>query len=282
MSVTVPAGVILDPRSPLYATLEELAGGGRRVFFAGLPGTGKSLLIHQLAHLGHARGRTIHLLQWDIARPVFERSVPGQRYPQVEGVTHGIIRIAAGRWARAAIERWDREQPGDAPLLIGETPFVGHRLVELARPANDGAEPLLAAPSTRFVIPVPSPRVRRHLEAERDRRARRPLHEREREDASPQVLRALWRQILAVGAEDYDPRVYRRVYLHVLARRRAQVLALDVVLPTASFSAYAFDVPVADLLPGEDEVRRWIRSAEEAYPDSNSLRREIERWYVSR
>jgi adenylylsulfate kinase-like enzyme len=47
------------------------------VFLAGLPGTGKSLLAHQLAHMASDAGRTIHLLQWDVARPVFEASAAG-------------------------------------------------------------------------------------------------------------------------------------------------------------------------------------------------------------
>lgn len=289
MSVTQPAGIILRPASPLHRSLADLAGVARLVFFAGLPGTGKSLLIHQLAHLAHARGRTIHLLQWDTARPVFEGSAAGRRYPQVDGVTHGIIRIAAGQWARDAVARWHRDHPGDDHLLIGETPFVGHRFVELARRGDDAAEEVLCGPTTLFVIPVPSPLVRQHLEGERDQRSRRPLHEREREDAPPQVLRDLWRQIVLVGralgaadaAPGYDPELYQRVYLHVLARRRVQVMAVDEILPTASFSAYAFAVPSRDLLPGEDDARRWIRAAEEAYPEPTMLQEEIERWYVS-
>jgi hypothetical protein len=285
--------MILDPGSPLYTSLVGLQDGGRLVVFAGLPGTGKSLLIHQLAHLAHARGRTIHLVQWDTARPIFERSEAGLRYPQLDGVTHGMIRIAAGRWARAEITRWHRAHSGPGHLLIGEAPFVGHRFVELARPDDDAAETLLTAGSTRFVIPVPSREVRVHLEAERDRRAQRPLHDREREDAPPQVLRDLWRQILTVGHElgvpgaapdriAYDPEVYQRVYQHILARRHARVLALDEILPTASFSAYAFDVPCRDVLPSGDDAGRWIRAAEKAFSDPEMLRREIERWYTSR
>jgi hypothetical protein len=305
VSVALPAGIILRPASPLYQSLAGLAGGARLVFFAGLPGTGKSLLIHQLAHLAHARGRAIHLLQWDTARPVFERSGAGRRYPQVDGVTHGIIRVAAGRWARDAVAGWHRDHPGDDHLLIGETPFVGHRFVELARRGDDAAEELLGDPSSLFVIPVPSVQVRRHLEGERDQRARRPLHVREREDAPPQVLRDLWRQIVLVGralgaadaatdaaadaapdaaadaAPAYSPELYRRVYLHVLAHRRAQVMAVDEILPTASFSAYAFTVPSRDVLPEPDDTRRWILAAEEAYPDPTMLQEEIERWYVS-
>ena len=285
--------MILDPGSALYRSLVGLLEEGRLVFFAGLPGTGKSLLIHQLVQLAHARGRTIHLLQWDTARPVFERSDAGRRYRQINGVTQGTIRVAAGRWARQAVGRWDQEHASAEHLLIGETPFVGHRFVELARPADDTVEPVLTASSTRFVIPVPSREVRRHLEVERDRRARQPLHEREREDAPPQVLRDLWREILTVGHElgvpgaapgptMYDPQVYQRVYLHILARRHAEVVALDEILPTASFSAYAFGVPCADVLPSDDEVWQSIRAAEDAYPDPETLRKEIERWYVSR
>ena len=73
--------------SPLFETLAALARDARLVFFAGLPGTGKSLLIHQLAHLAHGRGRHVHLLQRDVARPVFEASRAGRRHPQVHGVT---------------------------------------------------------------------------------------------------------------------------------------------------------------------------------------------------
>ena len=47
----------MSEESPLFAVLAVLARDARLVFFAGLPGTGKSLLIHQLAHLAHARER---------------------------------------------------------------------------------------------------------------------------------------------------------------------------------------------------------------------------------
>jgi adenylylsulfate kinase-like enzyme len=70
-----------DPQ--LYAQLQRLARAQRLVCFAGLPGTGKSLLSHQFAHLAHAMGRTVHMLQWDVARPVFEASPAGQRYANV-------------------------------------------------------------------------------------------------------------------------------------------------------------------------------------------------------
>ncbi|HEV8308930.1 MAG TPA: hypothetical protein VGW35_14810 [Methylomirabilota bacterium] len=288
-----PGELVIGGAPRLYAALRELAETGRLVFFAGLPGTGKSLLLHQLAHLAHGIGRQVHLLQWDVARPVFEACGPGRRYPQDRGVTHGVIRLAVGGWARQALVGWDRAH-GAAHLLIGETPFVGHRLVELARSGDDAAEPLLEAGGTRFVVPVPSREVRRHLEAERARRARRPLHDRETEDAPPEVLRDLWRQLASVAralgvtaapsepaAEvPYDPEVYQGVYARVLARRRMVTLPVETLLPTAALSVYDFRVPTRDLIPTADEAARFVETVEAVYGDPEVLRRTIERWWA--
>jgi hypothetical protein len=288
-----PPGLILSADPSLRGALATLARDARLAFFAGLPGTGKSLLLHQLAHLAHARGRRIHLLQWDVARPVFEASEPGRRYPQQGGVTHGVIRLAVGRWAREAVAHWHVQHPGFEDILIGETPFVGHRLVELARPDRDAAEAVLAAEWTRFVIPVPTRDLRAHLEAERARRARHPLHRREREDAPPDVLRDMWRQLVAVARvlglvgqearpEDdmrYDPMIYQRVYEHLLAHRHAQPLVLSTRLPTDDLSPYAFGIPTVDVIPTPAEATRSIRDVEARHPDAGALQGTIERWY---
>jgi hypothetical protein len=286
--VSLPEGVLLSQGSPLLELLQSLARDTRCVFFAGLPGTGKSLMIHQLAHLAHARGRHIHLLQWDVARPAFEASPAGHRYPQAHGITHGLIRIAVGRWARPALARWDAAAPASA-LLIGETPFVGHRFIDLARPADDAAERLLAAPATRFVIPVPSAALRQHLEAERARRAATPVHAREREDAPPDVLRGVWRDLVeaatalgidgAAAVTGYDPAIYRAVYERLLAHRHTQALLVDERLPAARVSAYAFRIPIADLTPTDDEAARFIADAEREYVGPATLERAIAGWF---
>ena len=275
--------------SPLFDALGALARDARLVFFAGLPGTGKSLLIHQLSHLAHARGRHVHLLQWDVARPVFEASRAGRRHPQVHGVTHGVIRLAVGRWAREAVARWHARHPGLDHLLIGETPFIGHRLIALARPAADAAEPVLAAESTRFVIPVPSRALREHLEDERERRAREPRHPREREDAPPAVLRALWRELLEVagtlgiadgrGDVPYDPEVYRRVYERLLAHRHATALMMDARLPAEQISAYDFKVATSDVLPTDEEASWLVEDTEARYPHASLLDIELADWH---
>ena len=283
--------MLVNEDSPLFATLAALAREARLVFFAGLPGTGKSLLIRELAHLAHAQGRRIHLLQWDVARPPFEASEAGRSYPLADGVTHGVIRLAVGRWARAAVARWHASHPGSQDLLIGETPFIGHRLIELARRVPDDAERLLSDPATRFVIPVPSRALRAHLEAERERRARQPQHPREREDAPPQVLQALWRELLgaaaalglydaAGGAAPYDPAIYRRVYERLLIRRHVEALGLHAILPAGAVSAYDFRIPTVDLIPSEHEASRFVREVEARHADPGAVERAIDAWYV--
>ena len=299
-----PAARLVVEADPQLAEAMRGLAQQRMVFFAGLPGTGKSLLVHQLTHLAASAGRSVHLLQWDVARPAFEASAAGRRYPLADGVTHPVIRKAAGLWARRALVAWDERHPDPRHLLIGETPFVGNRFVELARRLDDPAEALLSAQSCRFVIAVPSREVRRFLEAERERRTASPLHPREREDAPPHVLRALWRDLHGVaiglgiatpepdtpggrgqsqGADGprYDPAVYQHVYETVLRHRYVQALALSTILPTETLSVYNFAVAPPDLAPAEAEADELIRDVERRYPDAAALQREIARWHDS-
>jgi hypothetical protein len=302
--MTRESRLVVEAEPQLAEVMRDLAQQ-RMVFFAGLPGTGKSLLVHQLTHLATDAGRSVHLLQWDVARPALEASAAGRRYPLADGVTHPVIRKAAGLWARRALVAWNERYQDPRHLLVGETPFVGNRFVELARRLDDAAEALLTAPSCRFVIAVPSREVRRFLEAERERRAVSPLHPREREDAPPNVLRDLWRDLHDIAREmgiaksepdtpdgrgqsadadgpPYDPAVYQRVYETVLRHRHVQALALNTILPTEHLSAYDFAVAVPDLSPTEAEADRLIRDVEHRYPDSATLERDIARWQEGR
>ena len=285
--------LVIHADRPLARRLDAL-GGRRMVFLAGLPGTGKSLLVHQLAHVAGEAGRTIHLLQWDVARPVFEASAAGRRHPTADGVTHAVIRKAAGLWARRALVGWGERHPGAEHLLVGETPLVGNRFIELAQRLDDRAEPLLAGPSCRFVVAVPSAEVRHFLEAERERRAANPLHPREREDAPPHVLRDLWHELLTVaqelgitpaapggpgreGSVPYDPAVYQRVYETVLRHRNVEAVPLDVILPTEKLSVYDFAEAPTSLVPTEAEVEELIRHVERS--DLVAVEREIAAWW---
>ncbi len=279
------------PAGGVDARLRRLAGERRAILFAGLPGTGKSFLAHRAAEFAHAAGRPVHLLQWDVVRPVFEAAPAGRRYPMRNGITQPIIRRAAGIWARGAVARWDASQSGDA-VLIGECPLVGHRFVELARPAADAAERLLAGAACVFVVPVPSVEVRRALEADRNQRSRERRHEREREDALPAVLHALWDDVVEAArrlgvaerradlSSPYDPEIYADVYRRVLGRRGACVLEIDRLMRSSVPSVYAYSFPTHDVVPTSAEADEQITAVEAAYPDPGVLDREVARWYA--
>jgi hypothetical protein len=277
--------VVVDADRELAERVRALAER-RMVFVAGLPGTGKSLVVHQLVHVASGAGRTIHLLQWDVARPVFEASSAGRRYPLADGVTHAVIRRAAGLWVRDALADWNERYRDAGHLLVGEAPFVGNRFVELARPSDDRAEALLTSPACRFVIAAPSREVRRFLEAQRERRARNPLHPREREDAPPHVLRDLWQSLAALAggsaaaATAYDPAVYAGVYRRVLRHRHTELVSLDVILPTEHLSVYDFAIAPRELVPTATEAERFIQEVERRYPDLRVLDGEIARWWA--
>jgi len=262
------------------------------VFFAGLPGTGKSFFAHRLAELAHAGGRPVSFLLWDVVRPAFEGSPAGLRYPMRDGITQPVIRKAAGVWARGAVVRWHRCDPGPAALLIGETPLVGHRFIELARPDDDPAEPLLAAATCAFVLPVPSVDVRRFLEEERKGRSSQYRHAREREDAVPAVVRTLWHDLVDVsralgiagahrggGEAPYDPELYARVYRRVLVHRHTRILRVERREASPASSVYAFAFPTQDVVPAPGEADEVVRAIEARYPDPRALEREIEGWY---
>lgn len=278
--------LVLDADPGLAEHLHRLAAH-RMVFFAGLPGTGKSLLVHQLTHLAAGGGRRVHLLQWDVARPVFEATSAGRRYPPADGVTHAVVRKAAGLWVRDAVVAWSERYPESEDILVGETPLIGNRFVELAQRRDDRAEALLAAASCRFVVAVPSVEVKRFLEAERERRSATPLHAREREDAPPRVLRDLWAEVadvarglgVAATATSYDPAAYRRVYERILRYRHVDVVTLDVRLPTETLSVYDFAVVPADVVPSPDAAAQLIGEIERHYPDPTTVERACARWW---
>ena len=273
----------------MLAALRRLAERRRLVFFAGVPGAGKSLLARQLAQLAHAEGRPVQLLQWDVARPAFETDALLARYPEVGGVTHAVIRKAVGLWTRGAVSGWDARHFGDDCILIGETPLIGNRLIELARKCDDAAEKLLAGEQSRFVVPVPSREVRLAIEDARQRRGAAPGHERERADAMPRVMRELWRQLLRAArelgvptqnGEGYSPSVYGAVYRSVLRHRHCEILPVDSVLEVGGRSVYDYDFPTHDIVPNAEEAQAHVEEVERRYPDLQTLERETRNWHV--
>ena len=232
--------LVIPISSTLYQHLHQLAQNKRMVFMAGLQGTGKSLLIQQLALIAQEAGRTVHLLQWLTARQPFETAEILARYPEIDGVTHPVIRKATGMWVRGAVARWHEQYPDPRHLLIGELPVIGNRLLELTQPEADGVEPLLTSEQVQFVLPVPSWEVRAAIEDARARTLADPQHEREKRDASPAVLQALWQEVNGLARQmgltkaspttPYNPYIYGGVFQALLQHRHLQTLLVDEVL----------------------------------------------------
>lgn len=280
------------PDAPHLSRLRELASRHRMVFIAGLPGVGKSLLLREFAEAAHGLGRRVHLLQWDVARRPFDAPALLARYPEVEGITHAVLRRAAGLWARDTVAAWATAHAGDDAVLAGETPLIGHRFVELARPAADAAELALASASTRFLVPVPTVEVRRAIEAARAGTVASPRHEREHADALPNVLRLLWRELLDAAEQfaaehggppptdtGYNPDTYLAVFSRALGERNWEPLPVDVVLPSQSRSVYDVGAPIVDLTPTEAEAEAYVGRVEREHPDIKALRRETAAWW---
>ena len=286
---------LIPEDSALFRTLQRLADTRKMVFLAGLPGTGKSLLLQQLAILAHGNGRTPHLLQWDVCRlPFLTNDRVKEHYHEQDGITHAGVRKAAGLWARRAVGHWAETHRDDRDILIGEVPIIGNRLVELVRREQDPVEPLLSnGESAFFAIPTPSRRVRRLIETQRKERSVSPLHEREKGDAQPDIMYALWEDLRAVasrfglldetgkarGKGEFDPDLYCDTYSALLKRRSAGRIDLDMLLSTEGRSVYDLSAGQRDLVPSAPEVEAAIREMEDRYAHPEVLARAVEQWY---
>jgi hypothetical protein len=251
--------------------LSAAVGHCKAVIFAGLPGVGKTLMLQQTALLSRAAGRPLYLLQWDIARLSFETPDILARYPEVDGSTHAAIRKAAGHWVRSAVAEWAAAHARDDALLLGEAPFVGGRLIELAWPDADAAESFLAAPTTEFIIPAPTLAVRHAIEAQRAREMAQPRHAREAANAPPAVLMRLMQELYRAGAalgvpgaeaaDAYDPVVYPAVYAKLLEHRHVRKLSIDECWPVVA-SPYDLDFGVTELRPSEADAAAALARVE--------------------
>lgn len=276
--------LILQPASPIYQTFADFVDRAERVFFVGLPGVGKSLLLQQLALMAQNAGRRVYLLQWDTVRQPFETS----KYPLKDGATHPMVIKATGIWMRQAIVDWSETHINSDSILIGEAPLIGNRLMELVRPYADDAEAMLRAEETQFAAPAPSREVRQIIEASRERTIAKPQHESETQDAPPDLLRALWQDLHRAAvrlrltearsdAAPYSPTIYTAVYRHLLRHRHVQILAVDEPLkPTAS--VYEFDEDLPQLRAAPTQAHELLARLENMI-SVEQAQAEAARWY---
>ena len=282
---------LLPRNSDAYREMEKAAETRRMIFFTGLPAAGKSLFLRQQVRLAAQAGRRIHLLRWDVALGAFETEVLLAKYPETQGVTHPLIRKAAGVWSRQAISRWQTEYPDAQELLIGEFPISGNRFVELVQVKDDAAESLLAGDAAVYFVPIPTSEVRHKLVAMRQASISNPQHADEKRDAPMQTLQSVWKETrsLAVGLgyvdetegtnpTGYDSTIYRRVFEHLLQHRHCRVLAVEGVYEGVG-SAHDIDVEVREILASSDEVAECIAVLETKW-DIDEIYRSVEDWYT--
>ena len=282
--------LILQPNSLLYSTFAQIVAQRKMVFFAGLPGAGKSLLLKQLALMVQRSGRIVDLLQWDVTRSAFETAAAQQRYPEIDGVTHAAIRKAVGLWARTAVYQWYATHQDDTRFLLGEVPLVGSRLIELVQPHDDEAETVLSQEQALFVVPVPSVAVRQFIEQAREQTIAAPQHEKETKDAPPNVLHMLWQEVFQVGYQlgirktqpdgpvPYEPDVYTAVYRHLLRHRPHHILPVTTILP-APGSAYDWHTNGRELMATPTEVETILGQVEQQYTPA-TLDQAVSQWYT--
>lgn len=279
--------LVIDPNTPIGRTLANAATARKIIFFAGLPGTGKSLYLQQQAVLAHRAGRQVHLMQWDTARAPFETDEMLRKYPEIAGVTHPMIRKAVGSWARGALANWAQAHPNDDHILIGELPVVGNRFSELLHCSPDAAEPLLSSDSCLFLLPIPSRALRQHIEGARELTIHAPRHDRESRDAPPSVVKAHWETVQKLAQQldlaptrnttGYDPDSYRALFLYLLQNRHSQCLEADQVWPTVG-SVYDLDVSVLELLATPDQVAQAYALVSRQYPGAQ-CQIAVDKWY---
>lgn len=231
---------------------------------------GKSLLLREQALIAQEQGRTVHRLQWDVARQPFERADILARYPEIEGSTHPVIRRAVGIWVRRAVAEWFEGHPDPSHLLLIEAPLVGGRFIEVAQAGSDAAEAHLAAESTHFLVPVPSREVRTAIQAARMAETAVPQHARDAANALPTVVDALWQELVAAAralwlavpeGEAYSPALYWALCREVLCHRQVHEVPVTAVLSNAG-SPHAHPRPSTELVPGAQEVSGLIDAAE--------------------
>lgn len=279
--------LVIPIASNLYEVVKEIVQSKRKIFVTGIPGSGKSLLIQQMALIASAAGREVHLLRYNFAREPFETELNISKYPEIDGVTDPAIRKAVGLWARQAVQKWHEAHPQSNQLLIGELPLIGNRLIELVEPKEDATEPLLTSEQTLFVVPVPSWEVREVIEARRARTVADPQNEQEKLDAPPNVLRLLWQEVNGLARQigltkaspeaPYNPYIYGGVFEALLQYRPSRLLLIDEVL-RPSQSVYDLEVLSGILRPSAEEANETIAQVESSFTPEE-LVETVQNWH---
>lgn len=268
---------IIPPDTAIGASFRKAVATNKIIAIAGLPSSGKSLLLQQLSILAHLEGRRVHSMQWDAARRAFETPEWLERYPERDNITHPAIRKVVGLWVRRAIEDWRKAHAGDRDVLIAELPVVGGRFAELLQPQDDTAEQTLRSEEVIFFVPIPTREMRETITGHRAATFANPRNEQETKDAPIHIVEAdwiaarhlynQWQGIASAPAEDaaYDPEIYASVFRRLLRFRNFEILDVNQSFETKG-SAYERPFPVTELTAAAGEVAATFDLLTELYP----------------
>lgn len=257
--------------------LRTAAAERKVLLMAGLPSTGKSLMLQQLIILASEAGRDVHTLQWDDARSAFETQHWLEAFPEIDNITHPAIRKAIGLWVRSAIATWHDQYGSGSDLLIAELPVVGGRFAELLQPHDDAAERLLTSQGTLVLVPVPTNAMREVITGIRAETSRNPRNAFEARDAPPHIVQSSWAEVRQLyvnwsGLEDgaeidqhYQEAVCRSVFLHLCRHRHLQLLTIDREFPTTG-SAYERNVATQAVRASSADVTQAYARLSELFP----------------
>jgi hypothetical protein len=144
----------------------------------------------------------------------------------------------------------------------------------------------LNSAQTRFFVPTPSGEVRLAIEAARRAEMQNNRHARDRANALPQLVDALWREVAdtaahlqlgsAGAASAYSPDLYFALYRTVLRHRRVSRLAIDRVVADQG-SPHALNAASEELAPTTEEMQQALALAETQA--ATSVAEQAARWF---
>ena len=261
-------GKLASPPAPYLQDLWSRIPGLRCIVVVGLPGTGKSLLVREIAAAASADGRPSTVIQWDVSRESWDsHPSAAATYPEIDGVTHEGIRTAMGTWVREAVADWHSQHADGDDLLIVEAPHIGGRFSELAHVVDDPAEASLRGPGTLFVLVAPTKGLQLTLKNQRaaDMESQGEGSY-ESNNASPDLLDELTNSlrgpaqelgIASISSTGYDPELYAELMQHVLRHRNVLLVRPDQLMEVTG-SVYSLGDQSSRLWATEEQVQRSL------------------------
>lgn len=272
----------------LMQQLMTLVKEHQMIVVTGLPGVGKSLYLNILNALAQSQGKEVEVIQWDVARKAFETDYIQSIFPMGTATVHNGLKLVAGKWLiEVLVERLQNNQ-SDRKLLLVEAPLIGHRFVELVhRNTNSELETYLSSEKVKFVVPVPSRKLRKHIEIERSQQVSE--NAKVWSGAKPSVVLALWNHLCEIAVElqchdnienrQYDPELYACVYSEILKHRNFEILNIDDVfeIEQKDESHFHFD----DSLKAEiKQANKLAKEINDRYSE-NEINSIVEQWYCT-